>query len=75
MNARYKRLIFSLGFLALSTLGGLWAEEKAREKEAAVGGKETQTALNFKLKDIDGKETDLSSFRGKVLMFVNVASL
>jgi glutathione peroxidase len=31
-------------------------------------------ALNFKMKDIDGKEVDLNKYKGKVVMFVNVAS-
>ena len=31
-------------------------------------------ALNFKMKDIDGKEVDLAKYKGKVVMFVNVAS-
>jgi glutathione peroxidase len=31
-------------------------------------------ALNFKMKDIDGKEVDLQKYKGKVVMFVNVAS-
>jgi glutathione peroxidase len=30
--------------------------------------------LDFVVKDIDGKETDLSQYRGKVIMIVNVAS-
>lgn len=30
--------------------------------------------LGFKLKDIDGKEVDLASFKGKVVLMVNVAS-
>jgi len=29
---------------------------------------------NFKVKSLDGKETDLSSFKGKTLLIVNVAS-
>ena len=32
------------------------------------------TIYDFKMKDIDGKETSLSKFRGKVLLVVNVAS-
>lgn len=36
--------------------------------------KPQQGALGFKMKDIDGKEVDLSSFKGKVLLIVNVAS-
>lgn len=31
-------------------------------------------ALNFKMKGLDGKEVDLSKYKGKVVMFVNVAS-
>ena len=30
--------------------------------------------LTFKMKSIDGKEVDLASFKGKVVLFVNVAS-
>jgi glutathione peroxidase len=31
-------------------------------------------ALNFKMKGLDGKEVDLSKYRGKVVLIVNVAS-
>jgi glutathione peroxidase len=31
-------------------------------------------ALDFHVKDIDGKDVDLGSYRGKVVLFVNVAS-
>src|SRR5262249_4826312 len=30
--------------------------------------------LNFKMKDIEGKEVDLSQYQGKVVLFVNVAT-
>lgn len=33
-----------------------------------------KSVLDFSLKDIDGKETKLSDYRGKVLLLVNVAS-
>jgi glutathione peroxidase len=33
-----------------------------------------KSVLDFKVKDIEGKEVDLSSFKGKTLLFVNVAS-
>jgi glutathione peroxidase len=38
--------------------------------------KETKVAgpLGFKMKGIDGKEVDLASYKGKVVLFVNVAS-
>ena len=50
--------------LGLSAL--LPAEDK---KEAAV-----PAALNFTVKDIDGKDVSLSNYQGKVVMIVNVAS-
>jgi glutathione peroxidase len=36
--------------------------------------KKTPAVLNFKMKDLDGKEVDLGQYKGKVVMFVNVAS-
>ncbi|MBI2433579.1 MAG: glutathione peroxidase [Candidatus Hydrogenedentes bacterium] len=33
-----------------------------------------QSPLDFKVKDIEGKESDLSQYKGKVVMIVNVAS-
>src|ERR1043165_5295037 len=38
------------------------------------GGAKVPDILNFKMKGIDGKEVDLSQYKGKVVMFVNVAS-
>jgi len=35
---------------------------------------EVPESLNLKVKAIDGKEIDLSQYKGKVLLFVNVAS-
>ncbi|MBY0230202.1 MAG: glutathione peroxidase [Gemmataceae bacterium] len=40
----------------------------------AEPAKKAGPALQFKMKDIDGKEVDLSKYAGKVVMFVNVAS-
>ena len=37
-------------------------------------GEKPMSALAFKMKDIDGKEADLSRYQGKVVLFVNVAS-
>src|SRR5262249_50547015 len=33
-----------------------------------------KSVLDFKVKDIDGKEVDLSQYKGDVLLIVNVAS-
>jgi glutathione peroxidase len=46
-------------------LAPVYGEEK--------GGKVT-TPLGFKMKSIEGKEVDLSQYKGKVVLFVNVAS-
>ncbi len=35
---------------------------------------ETPAVLDFVMKDIDGKDKNLADFKGKVVMFVNVAS-
>jgi glutathione peroxidase len=40
---------------------------------AAVAGG-SPTALNFKMKGLDGKDVDLGQYQGKVVMIVNVAS-
>ena len=49
--------------LALAGVAGL-----AKEIERA------KTVLDFKVKDIDGKEVDLSKYKGEVLLIVNTAS-
>jgi glutathione peroxidase len=49
--------------------------EKSPEKTAEkTAEKPVPPALAFKVKDIDGKDVDLASYRGKVLLIVNVAS-
>jgi glutathione peroxidase len=53
------------GVLALASVPAS-AEEKGAKKVPAV--------LNFKMKDISGKEVELSKYQGKVLLIVNVAS-
>ena len=49
-------------------VGGLSACSAEDKKVTATN------ALDFKMKDIDGKEVDLSKYKGKVVLFVNVAS-
>ena len=60
-----KAILFSSLFAL--TLGFASAADKT--KEAAV-----TSPLAFKMKDIDGKDVDLSTYKGKVVLFVNVAS-
>lgn len=56
--------LFVLAVLGLSSVA--YAEDK---KGGSVSG-----PLEFKMKGIDGKELDLAQFKGKVVVFVNVAS-
>jgi glutathione peroxidase len=57
----------TIGLLAalfsVSAILGLRADDKA-----------PKSVLDFKVKDIDGKDVDLGSFKGKTLLVVNVAS-
>ena len=51
---------------ALLAFAGVIGVARAAEKANSV--------LDFKVKDIDGKEVDLSKFKGEVLLIVNTAS-
>ena len=51
---------------AVAALFGFAATCQAEEKKVGP--------LDYKLKDIDGKEYDLAKLKGKVVLFVNVAS-
>lgn len=46
----------------------------AAEKPTGPAAAEAKGPLDFKMKDIDGREVDLGRYRGKVVMLVNVAS-
>jgi glutathione peroxidase len=59
-NSKIILVVIVLGILSCSAK----AEDKMSDK----------TVYDFKLKDIDGKELSLSIYKGKVLLFVNVAS-
>src|SRR5690349_11464658 len=41
---------------------------------AGVQAADVKSPLDFKMKDINGKEVDLADYKGKVVLFVNVAS-
>ena len=52
-------------------MNGVWAADAPTDKKEE---KAVPTALNFKVKDIDGKDVTLSTYQGKVILIVNVAS-
>jgi len=71
--------LFILGSLVIvGARLGVLAEESATKETAAAEKTPAPTkvspALDFKVKDIDGKEVHLGTFQGKVLLIVNVAS-
>lgn len=59
------RWTMASGLLTLGLLGAV---------ALAEGEKQARSVHDFKLKDIDGKEVELATFKGKALLVVNVAS-
>ena len=53
---------------------GRQVEKKKPVEEKVDPAKIKETALQFKMKDIDGKEVDLGQYYGKVVLIVNTAS-
>jgi len=64
---RSNTISISAMFIALFLVAGFVSSASA---EAVAGA----SPLNFKMKDIVGKEVDLSKYKGKVVLMVNVAS-
>jgi len=58
--------------LAVVALFSLCAPLAHAEKNK--GDTKVPAVLNFKMKGLDGKDVDLSQYKGKVVLFVNVAS-
>ena len=56
-------------FAAVAIVGLCSRIAHSQDKTAKSGG-----VLDFKMKGIDGKEVDLSQYKGKVVLLVNVAS-
>jgi glutathione peroxidase len=60
--------------LALGLTAAAFAVGAAPRTQNAAPAAAAPAALKFKMKDIDGKEVDLSQYAGKVVVMVNVAS-
>lgn len=69
-------VLFGAAFADDGTPQGKPADPGAAAKgaDARAGDSEKKSVLEFTMKDIDGKEVKLSDYKGKVLLFVNVAS-
>lgn len=84
MNVR--SLLVAVGVLALAMAGvavrgvvaapapGKDVIKEPSKMPAKKSEAQPASALDFKVKTIDGKETDLSQYKGKVVLFVNTAS-
>ncbi len=60
--------------LLLPAVGLLLAALPCASFAAEDAAKKPSSVLDFKVKDIDGKDVDLSRFKGEVLLIVNTAS-
>lgn len=65
-----QKRLFVRSMLAAAAIGCVAIAAQAAEKES----KAVPAALNFKMKSLDGKPVDLSKYKGKVVLIVNVAS-
>jgi glutathione peroxidase len=66
-----------LKFASSIALAGAFAMSQAvfaNDQAAAKSAEKTPAALNFKVQSLDDKEVDLSQYKGKVVLIVNVAS-
>ena len=76
----YSKTSFALFALALIGLGlctFIESDANAKEKQSneVSGGNSTAPLYGFRLPDIDGHPVDLKTFKGKVLLIVNTASM
>lgn len=80
MQTRRIFLVAAMGIVGGIGVTLLGAEEKAAGEKSGAGaapaesGRKVAPVLSFKVKDIHGKDLDLGSYQGKVLLLVNVAS-
>ena len=61
-----KSMLFAVPLVALAATCAMAAADDKKDAKAGP--------LQFTVKDIDGKDVDLSQYKGKVVMIVNVAS-
>jgi glutathione peroxidase len=67
---KFKSLIAALGMLAFAS----WALAKGDVVKTPTDKPAEKTPLSYTVKDIDGKDVNLSDYKGKVVLIVNVAS-
>jgi glutathione peroxidase len=76
MNVTTRTLAVAGTALLLAAAGG-WTKQPEGKPKAEVPAQPTTSeayVLGYKVKSIDGKEVDLSQYKGKVVVITNVAS-
>src|SRR5690242_18930826 len=71
MKSLLARSLLLAAAAAFVATAGQGADKKAKNDK---GGAKVPAALNFEMKSIDGKKVELSKYKGKVVLMVNVAS-
>jgi glutathione peroxidase len=76
MNRVLLSILFAGVAIVAGTASAMFAQNAPAPATPAPGvsAPTAPEALNFKVKDIDGKEVNLADYKGKVLLVVNVAS-
>ncbi len=74
MNRVFSAMILAAATVGLLSVGAIFAQDKISPTAATPAAAAPTGPLSFKMKDIDGKDVDLSKYSGKVIMMVNVAS-
>lgn len=71
-----KKLMWSAAtaFLLAGCVTATQVAQSEETKTAEAAPKEKQVVLNHTMKSLSGKDVDLSTYKGKVVLFVNVAS-
>lgn len=59
---------------ACLVVGALFSNASNKTPAAPAAALSSESALNYKMKSIDGAEVDLNDYKGKVVLVVNVAS-
>lgn len=74
----YRCMIVSAALAGALTFGAAQAADQnagaAPQAQSTESGKKSVSVLCYKMKDIDGKDVDLATYKGKVVLIVNVAS-
>jgi glutathione peroxidase len=67
-------VVLALVAFTMVKVSRVMGADTVKDPNAAAGDKDKASPLDFKMKDIDGKDVNLADYKGKVVMLINVAS-